>query len=71
MFWREAARAEDRPKPIKADDEHTPAPEIVGDPPSEQEEASEGERVGAHDPLAVRDRDVQGTLSRRQGHDDH
>jgi hypothetical protein len=34
----------------QADHEHAPAPEQVGEPPAEQQEASKGERVRVHDP---------------------
>ena len=38
--------------------------EVVGDPPAEQQQAAEGERVRAHHPLPVGDRDVQRPLGR-------
>ncbi len=55
----------------QADDEHAAPAEVVGDPAAEQQQASEGQGVGAHHPLPVGDRDVQGVLGRRQGHDHH
>ena len=46
------------------------ASEVVGDPTAEQQQTPEGQGVGAQDPLAVGDRDVQSVLGRRQRHDD-
>ena len=49
------------------DDEHAPAADDVGDPPAEQQEAAEEERVGAHDPLQVLLREPEVGLDGRQG----
>ena len=42
------------------------APVEVGEPPGEDEEAGERERVRAQDPLEVGGRDVEAALDRRQ-----
>ena len=55
----------------QADDEHPLAPEVVGDPAAQEEQAGEGQRVGRQHPLAVGRRDVQGPLGGRQGDDHH
>ena len=48
------------------DHEHPPAPEQVGRASAEQEEPSEGERVGVHDPREVVAGEVQVRANRRQ-----
>ena len=48
-------------------DEHAPTADDVGDPPAEQEEASEEERVGAHDPLEALPREPEVGLDGRKG----
>ena len=53
-----------------ADDEHPPAPEQVGRPSSEQQQAGEGERVGADHPLQPLLREAEVGLDRGQ-RDDH
>ena len=55
----------------QTEEEHPLASEEVGNPTSEQEQAAEGQRVGTHDPLPIRNRDVQRTLRGRQRDDDH
>ena len=50
----------------EADHEHAPAPEPVGEPPAQQQEAAEGERVSVDDPREVRPREVQVGPDRRQ-----
>ena len=44
----------------QADHEHPPAPEQVGQPAAEQQEAAEGQRVGVHHPGQVVCGEVQG-----------
>ena len=55
----------------QADDEHPLAAEVVGDAAAEEQQPGEGQGVGGQHPLAVGRRDVQGTLGRGQGDDDH
>ncbi len=50
----------------QADHEHLAAAEQVGHAAAEQQEAAEGERVGARDPLQARVGEVQVALDRRQ-----
>ena len=47
-------------------DEQPPAPEQVGEPAAEQQDAAEHDRVGGDHPLQVRLREVQVGLDRRQ-----
>ena len=53
-------------EPGEPADEGPLASEEVGDPPAEQEQAAERQRVGGHHPLAVVNREVQGALCGRQ-----
>jgi hypothetical protein len=48
------------------DHEHAPAPEQVGRTPREEEEAAEGDRVGADHPLQVLLREVERLADRRE-----
>ena len=58
-------------EPEEADEEHPAPSQVVGDPAAEEEQAAEGQGIGAHHPLAIGHRDVQRPLGRGQGHDDH
>ena len=51
----------------QAGHEDAPAPEQVGRPAAEQQEAAEGEHVGVHDPRQVLLGEVEGLADRRQG----
>ena len=50
----------------EAEHEHPPAPEQVGEPAAEQQEAAERKRVGIHDPREVGACEVQVRADRRQ-----
>ena len=54
-------------EPEQADDEGALAAEDVADPPPEQEQAAEGERVGGDHPLAAVVGEAEVGLGRRQG----
>jgi len=53
----------------QADDEDTTTAEVVGDPPAKEEKLPKASVYALTTHLAVRDRDVQGPLGRRQGDD--
>ena len=55
----------------EADDEHPLAAHEVGYPPADQQQAAERQRVRRQGPLAVGERDVQGTLGRGEGDSHH
>ncbi len=66
----QAGQGRRRAEAQEAEDEHAAASEVVRYAPPQEQEAPEGQGVGAHDPLPVGDRDVQGALGGRQGNDD-
>ena len=69
----EAAEQAGRGEQAEADQEDAPAPEQVGQPAAEQEQAAEGQGVGGHHPLEAGGAEVEVVLDGGQGdvHDRH
>ena len=55
----------------EAYDEHSLTAHKVGYPPADQQQAAKRQRVRRQGPLAVGERDVQGTLGRGEGNSHH
>ena len=70
LVLRQSAEGGSGAETEEAHDEHPTTAQVVGDAAPQQQQAPEGQGVRAHHPLAIGHRDVQGPLSRRQGHDD-
>ena len=67
---REPARQRGEREEDQAEHEDAPAPEQVGQPPAQQQEAAEGEDVGVDDPGQVALGEVERFADRRQRHVD-